>query len=272
MGLDYLVFTAFRRALDAVRSARLIGSRPALGAPGPLRVATLGYLDIVMTDEELVQAIGSDRIGDLRERTNADPIRRAHHATGIARIPTMDSFFAALGCEVTAIDFAAHEGSEYVWNLSDPVPPELHERFDIVLDGGTCEHVFDVATALRNCARMTALHGCVVHANPLAMGNHAFYGINPTLIHDFYAANAFRILSIEAFGLAMDGVTRRYKPAPISHTGRFSLALGMETILLSVVQRERVTASLVNPIQSVYQARTPSEVENKPLTPLAAAI
>lgn len=261
MGLDYLVFSAFRRALDAVRASPTFnatdrpfndvvrGSHPA----SPIRVATLGYLDIVMTDEELARAIGQEHMHELEDRPNADAIRAAHHARGIVRVPTMDSFFAALGCEVTSIDFAAHEGSEYVWNLSDPVPADLHERFDIVLDGGTCEHVFDVATALRNCARMTALHGCVVHANPLAMGNHAFFGFNPTLIHDFYSANAFRVLSIEAFGLAMDGVTRCYQPVPISHTGRFSLALDVETILLSVVQRERVTSDLVNPIQSVYR-------------------
>lgn len=264
MGLDFLVFTAFRRALEAVQAARRLDAEASSRGVRPLRIAALGYLDIVMTDAELAQAIGPDRVAGLRDRANADPIRRAHHASGITRIPTMDSFFAALGCEVTAIDFAAHEGSEFVWNLSDPVPPELHGRFDIVLDGGTCEHVFDVAAALRNCARMTALHGCVVHANPLAMGNHAFFGFNPTLIHDFYAANAFRVLSIEAYGLAMDGVTRRYKPVPVSHTGRFSLALGMETILLSVVQRERVTDAIVNPIQSVYQTRPPSEVERKP--------
>jgi hypothetical protein len=270
MGLDYLVFTAFRRALNAVHAAPRLDAETSARGVRPLRVAALGYLDIVMTDAELAQAIGSDRVASLRDRANADPIRRAHHATGIARIPTMDSFFAALGCEVTAIDFAAHEGSELVWNLSDPVPPDLHGRFDIVLDGGTCEHVLDVATALRNCARMTALHGCVVHANPLAMGNHAFFGFNPTLIHDFYAANAFRVLSIEAFGLTMDGVTRRYKPVSVSHTGRFSLALGMETILLSVVQRERLTDTLVNPIQSVYQSCQPPEIEKKSPAALGA--
>lgn len=271
MGLDFLVFTAFRRALEAVQAARRLDAEASSRGVRPLRIAALGYLDIVMTDAELAQAIGPDRVAGLRDRANADPIRCAHHASGITRIPTMDSFFAALGCEVTAIDFAAHEGSEFVWNLSDPVPPELHRRFDIVLDGGTCEHVFDVAAALRNCARMTALHGCVVHANPLAMGNHAFFGFNPTLIHDFYAANAFRVLSIEAYGLAMDGVTRRYKPVPVSNTGRFSLALGMETILLSVVQRERVTDSIVNPIQSVYQTRPLSEVEKKPPSAIGTA-
>lgn len=253
MGLDYQVFTAFRRALQAIRETPRSNVDLRAGSGRPCRVATLGYLDIVMTDEELELAIGAERVQSLQERPNADAIRASHHARGIRRVPTMHSFFAALGCEVISIDFAAHEGSEYVWDLSDPVPAELHERFDIVLDGGTCEHVFDVATALRNCAQMAALHGCVVHANPLAMGNHAFFGFNPTLIHDFYVANAFRVLSIEAFGLAIDGVTRRYQPVPISYTGRFSLGLEFETILLSVVQRDRVTSRLVNPIQSVYR-------------------
>jgi hypothetical protein len=245
MGFDHLGFPALARALAAVREHR----------PGanPLRVATLGYLDIVMTEEQLEHAVGPAAAAALENRRDAEALKHAHQAGAISRVPTMESFFAALDCRVTAFDFRAHVGTEIVWDFSRPLPSEHHARFDAVIDGGTCEHVFDVATALRNCARMTALHGCVIHTNPLAMGNHAFYAFNPTLMHDFYTANGFRLLSLDAFGMVLDGHRRQYVPIPIAPTERFSLAVNMEAILVTVVQRIRLVQDLVDPIQTVYK-------------------
>ena len=46
-----------------------------------------------------------------------------------------------------SLDFSAIEGAEYVHDLSRPVGKDLKNRFDLIYDGGTTEHVFDIGAA-----------------------------------------------------------------------------------------------------------------------------
>jgi SAM-dependent methyltransferase len=66
-----------------------------------------------------------------------------------------EAFFAALGYPpIEALDFNDKEGAPHIHDLNRPVPDALCERFDIVIDGGTTEHVFHIGTAIDNCFRM----------------------------------------------------------------------------------------------------------------------
>src|SRR5688572_24791577 len=57
--------------------------------------------------------------------------------------------FKALGAKnVYALDFSDFEGAQFVHDLNKPLPENLKQRFDIVYDGGTLEHVFHFPQAL----------------------------------------------------------------------------------------------------------------------------
>src|SRR5437868_7080601 len=63
--------------------------------------------------------------------------------------------FKALGARnVFSLDASDFEGAEFVHDLNRPLPAELKQRFDLVYDGGTLEHVFDFPVALKNCMEM----------------------------------------------------------------------------------------------------------------------
>ena len=104
----------------------------------------------------------------------------------------------ALGAdEVLALDYSDFEGAELVCDLNQPVPAELRERFQGVLDSGTLEHVFDVRTALVNVASMLCSGGRAIHISPCNnFANHGFYQFGPSLLADFYQANAFAQLQV----------------------------------------------------------------------------
>jgi SAM-dependent methyltransferase len=104
----------------------------------------------------------------------------------------------ALGAEeVLALDYADFEGAELVYDLNQPVPQSWWDRFDGILDSGTLEHVFAVPTALANLARMLRVGGRVIHISPCNnFANHGFYQFSPTLLADFYEANAFADLQV----------------------------------------------------------------------------
>ena len=108
---------------------------------------------------------------------------------------TDTSFFHALGfAEVLSMDYSSAEGADYIWDVNNLVPGEHHEKYDVVFDGGTCEHVFNVPNFLLNVCLMATVEGRIIHDSPTsALIDHGFYSIQPTLYHDFYGANNFEI-------------------------------------------------------------------------------
>jgi hypothetical protein len=58
--------------------------------------------------------------------------------------------FKSLGARnIASLDASAFEGSKFVHNLNQPVGNEFKQRFDLVYDGGTHEHVFNFPVASR---------------------------------------------------------------------------------------------------------------------------
>ena len=67
-----------------------------------------------------------------------------------------------------------------IHDLNLPVPPELHERYDLIIDGGTLEHVFHVPIAMENCMKMTKTGGhVVIITNINNLVGHGFYHFSP---------------------------------------------------------------------------------------------
>jgi SAM-dependent methyltransferase len=103
------------------------------------------------------------------------------------------AFFQLLGLTgLQALDVSSYEHAEIIQDMNRPVPAALHGRFDLIIDGGTVEHVFDVRQSLSNIAHMLAPGGRVIHISPTNnYVNHGFYQLSPTLYFDYYAANRF---------------------------------------------------------------------------------
>lgn len=82
--------------------------------------------------------------------------------------------------EIEALDFTDKEGADYVHDLNRPVPKSLREKFDIVIDGGTTEHVFHISQALDSCHAMLKPGG-VFFSFTVADGwfGHGFFQTGP---------------------------------------------------------------------------------------------
>lgn len=66
-----------------------------------------------------------------------------------------ETLFGRLGYPlIEAMDFTAKEGAQHIHDLNKPVPARLKARFDIVIDGGTTEHIFYIGQAIDNCFAM----------------------------------------------------------------------------------------------------------------------
>jgi len=95
-----------------------------------------------------------------------------------------DGLFRHLGAkELVSIDASGWEGATVVHDLNRPVPPDLLDRFTVVIDSGTLEHVFDFPTAIRNCMQMVRVGGHLLLMTPSNNeAGHGFYQFSPELL------------------------------------------------------------------------------------------
>ncbi len=113
---------------------------------------------------------------------------------GIQKGFTNDSalFWMLAGLKVEHLDCSSYEGAEHIHDLNHPVPKELCGRYQLVLDCGTMEHVFDVRSTLRNIDLLAAPGGRVLHVSQASNWiEHGYYQFSPTLFFDFYGVNHY---------------------------------------------------------------------------------
>src|SRR5690606_11698747 len=90
-----------------------------------------------------------------------------------------------------------YEGAEIIADLNHPLSETIAGRFDLLVDGGTLEHVFAVRQALMNVAELLKPGGRAIHITPTNnYCNHGFYQCSPTLFVDYYRANGFTDLQV----------------------------------------------------------------------------
>lgn len=93
--------------------------------------------------------------------------------------------------ETVAIDF---HGTPNARRLDLNLPIDLGERFDVAIDNGTVEHIFNAAQAFKTMHDHTRPGGLMIHETPFTgWYNHGFYNLQPTIYYDLAAANRYRI-------------------------------------------------------------------------------
>ena len=202
------------------------------------RVLTLGHQNLDLTIEEL------NRVLRGLERPPAD------------RVPAFaDDLFMALGANtVEALDASEYEGARVVHDLNFAVPSSWHEKYDMIFDGGTLEHVFNFPVAIRSCMEMLKPGGrfvSVTVANNWC--GHGFYQFSPELFYRIFSSNnGFNV--VEMYLAEVDGLTFAVTD-PATLMSRAELCNNTRTYLLVHARRNSVQNVLADvPQQSDYAA------------------
>ena len=86
-----------------------------------------------------------------------------------------------------SMDFSDYESCDHTHDLNDPVPKELKGRFDVIVDGGTIEHVFNTSQALDNVFHMLKDDGVFISINGMTdWAGHGFYQFSPELVWRYW--------------------------------------------------------------------------------------
>lgn len=210
-------------------------------------VASFGYPDLIAPIAD-IEALLGDKMRGLVYRKDSEHICNRHRLEQ-RPIPDAEVFFSLMGCKLTVFDIVAERGCERILDLNYPLPVGRPLQFDIVLDIGTIEHCFNIGQAALNMASMVKHGGFIFHENPYNMGNHGFYGINPTWYSDFYAQPGFRLRVLE--------MVVKNDPAEGSYVGglhgtRRFVYLKSESNMIAVAERTEILP-IRFPVQTKYK-------------------
>lgn len=88
---------------------------------------------------------------------------------------------------IETMDFSDYEGATLLHDLNKRPKKSLENQFDLIFDGGTVEHVFNVPNALEGLYRMLKPGGRLISANGLnGWYGHGMYQFNPELVWTFW--------------------------------------------------------------------------------------
>lgn len=156
------------------------------------RTMTLGHLTLYLHRSE-VDSLREQFV----EKFGRSPESLAVYQWGDFADRFMEDFLGVE--ELTVVDASAYQGAETIHDMNHPVPEAWSNRFDVIIDGGTLEHIFNVPVALSSLARMLSVGGTLFISTPAnnLMG-HGFYQFSPELM--------FRVFS-EENGFALENIS-----------------------------------------------------------------
>lgn len=66
---------------------------------------------------------------------------------------TSTAYWVLGASSITVLDASPYEGADTIHDMNTPVPEVWHGRYDVVIDSGSLEHIFNFSVAIANLAK-----------------------------------------------------------------------------------------------------------------------
>lgn len=206
----------------------------------------LGHQNFICSPYRFRRAVRDFGLPGTKEEIN-----RCFHRPPMRPIYT-DELFRFLGAkEVVSVDRSDFEGADLLHDLNEPFPESHRQRYSLVFDGGTLEHIFNYPAALRNCLELIRLGGHFITIAPAhnLMG-HGFYQISPELFFRVFSAdNGFALRKIILHNCVKPDAIFYQVNDPAVTGSRTDLISSQSMHLVALAQRVAITPILASPPQ-----------------------
>ncbi|WDP89745.1 MAG: hypothetical protein HUN04_08490 [Desulfobacter sp.] len=242
---------AFSQSEIQILTEYLSDYRPTQG-----RAATLGTQTLHISYPELIKLM-------LKQGITFAPLSRETryeffdlYEKQSSKTVNANVFLFLMGFDsVINIDILAHTPKAYEYDLGNPVPEELWNRFDLILDGCTGHHVFDRLQLFKNINNMLAVGGRVVHTTMLDPLGHVQGLLNLHAMMRFYESNGYG--DIKAF--VCDNLSRNtvYEIKGDLHNSRNSFDLSRFNLMFMATKQKKLPlkTSFLSWAYEQYQAK-----------------
>jgi hypothetical protein len=136
-------------------------------------------------------------------------------------------------------------------NGGDGSTVEIRGQFDLCINHGTAEHIFNIAQVFRTIHDHTVDGGLMIHESPFTgWVDHGFYCLQPTLFYDLAAANNYEIVLAAIEHIDTDTTIRlesRDHAAELAKSGKLP-----NNSMLYVVYRKLGDGPFKIPMQGYY--------------------
>jgi SAM-dependent methyltransferase len=161
--------------------------------------------------------------------------------------------------ELTSFDASDYEQATVIHDMNQPIDERFYAQFDLVIDGGTLEHVFHFPTAIKNALSMVKQGGRFVMTAPAnnAMG-HGFYQFSPELLYrvchpdNGFKVERMQILDLRLFRPRLFDVR---DPADVHDRVMVTESRNPAILYVQAIRTEIVPIFAVTPQQSDYSER-----------------
>ncbi len=152
------------------------------GGPQQLDGTTDDWRHVVKSKSD-----GAEGVGEFVDALGRDGARPGR--------ASLQGFYGTLGVrEYAAIDLI-DEAAEYRADFNQPYEPE--RQFDMVVNAGTAEHVFNIGEAFRTMHNLLAPGGVALHVLPTyGAYYHGFYNIHSVLFRSLVTSNDYEMLNL----------------------------------------------------------------------------
>lgn len=161
----------------------------------------------------------------------------------------------ALGAKQTdSLDASSYENATIVHDMNEPIDSSLYNKYDVVLDSGTLEHVFNFPTAIKNCMQLTKDGGHFIGIYPANnFFGHGFYQFSSELFYrTFTPENGFEICDVILF--VDESNTTFYSVPDTSEKFHRINYTNSKPVLMYILAKKTSTTNILlkNPLQMDY--------------------
>lgn len=151
--------------------------------------------------------------------------------------------------DVDKFDF---DKPKIIHDLQVPFNKKYNNFFNLVIDSGTLEHIFDIKPVMSNIVNITKLGGYILQFIPTNnFLNHGFYQINPTFFYDFYTANGFKV--VESYIVEFRRSSYRFHYYQQKNFSTFFVNPYSRLATLFLVKKIKNVKNISTPTQYAYQ-------------------
>ncbi len=183
-----------------------------------------------------------------------------------------EPIFKLLGAQtVDSLDASEYEHATIIADLNKPVPQQHHNSYDVVYDGGSSEHVFNVEQVLKNLMSLPKVGGSlIIHTMANNCFGHGLYQFSPELFFRVFAPeNGYRV---ECVVIHADFPYAQWYdvPDPADVGSRIELANNRDSVMLFVhAIRTAIVPILEKPPQqsdysALWEARSAPDLQLSP--------
>ena len=242
-------------AQNVVESSRLLDSNNA-------NAIDLGSQTSVINDIFLESILKNNKFLNKKQKENINKLKRKKNFT-------TREFFLSLGyISYSSIDInGAYDSYKFDLNKNIFEKYNFKEKFDLVINNGTGEHIFDQYNLFLNFHNLTKINGLMLSILPfIDWINHGFYNFNPIFFADLAASNGYDIVKISFANrngaeLTIDKndyevLFEQIKPNTSATKFKRSLEYIKEklgiNILLVVILKKKIDRNFKTPLQGKY--------------------